>query len=474
MTGDNVLPFPLGRVLERGDQIELAMRLVAEDAARAGDVSPVTDERGTYHVWDRDARIWRAVDDHALECRVDEFAGAPVEGAKGPRPLKMKEGDAPAVVRVMRRHTFRPGFFRDDLVGFRNGVVIYPRGRELVVEPTTPEHGARAAVDVDYDPDWAMGDDALLARYLTTTFPDRDEQARILEIMGAALFGLGTRYKKAWFLADGPEIDGRGGTGKSQLLEMLAGLVPSERQCSVPPQDFADGYRGALLYGKTLNVVFEAPDTEILREEGVKAIVHGELITRRPIRRDPITFRPSALHVFACNWLPEAPGASSAFWDRWAVVEFNRRFRGSHEVIPHLGERVVRDELAHLVHVAIRGASSLLERGRYSSSSAGREAVTRWRQNAEPVAMFVAEWCEPEPTSTMRDWVSGAALYEAFTQWCKINGRSACSAHKFARRVPREIERGRSDGARYRLRLLDRTERERRDVGDAGAAWVPF
>lgn len=449
-----VLTFPKNKMLERGDQVELAQTLIALDKVDSSGERPATDVSGTYHTFEPDSGLWRPRDPHEIKCRVDDFAGVLVEGKKEPRPLKLKASDAPAVLEIMKRHTWRPGFFRDDLIAFDNGIAVRVAKGELVAEDIRPDHGARIALPVAYRDDWTMPDDGLLAHYLRSTFPDQDDQAAAIELCGAALMGLGTRYKKAFFLTDGPDVDGRGGTGKSQLLEMLKGLVPKARWCSIPPQELAHDYHGADLYGKTLNLVFEAPDTDILREEGIKAIVHGENIRRRRIRQDPIEFTPSALHVFSVNRLPDAPGASGAFWDRWRVIEFNRRFRDTDDKIEELGKRVVREELVDLVHLALRGASRLLEHGRYTTSSTSAEALDRWRLSADPVASFIFEMCDPVDSSAPATWLSSRRLYDEYRQWCSARGHSPCSMQKFGRRIPGDVEKSRSGGvSRYRLEL---------------------
>lgn len=450
-----VVNFPQSNLLfERGDQVELALHLIAEDEYDT-DERPRTDAAGVYHVFDPESGLWQAQDERAMQCRIDHFAGAEVATAKEPRPLKLKANDAPAILDVMRRHTWSPEFFRDDLIAFNNGMVARVTPFGLTVEPLRADHGARIMLPVPYDPDWKMPDGTLLERYLLSTFPDSDDQFSALELFGSALMGLGTRYKKAFFLTDGPDVEGQGGTGKSQLLEMLEGLVPKSRRCAIPPQEFANEYYAAHLLGKTLNLVYEAPDTDIIREEGVKAIIHGETVTRRFIRQDTITFRPMALHVFSVNRLPDAPGASGAFWDRWRVIEFNRRFRDTGDAIDEIGKKIVADELENLVRLALRGAERLIQNGGYVTSATSADALRNWRTSADPVACFVAEMCEPVTSTAPVAWITSARLYDAYRQWCSSRGHSPCSMQKFGRRMPSDVEKTRSGGAsRYRLDLI--------------------
>lgn len=449
----NIVHLATRQALDLGTQQEIAMRLITMTEALSGGHRPVTDIRGDYHALDPDSNLWVAEDDNDLECRVDAMDGCDVVTAKGVRPLKLKASDSPAVVKVMKRNTLRPYFFRDDLIAFENGAVARVVLDEIDVEALRPDHGARLMLPVEYSAQWILPKEGLLYHYLSTTFEDEDDRLFAVELLGAALMGLGTRLKKAVFFTDGEDIDARGGTGKSQLLAMLQGLVPDERICHIPPQKFVD-YDGADLMGKTLNLVYEAPDTDLLREEGIKAIVHGEKIRARMIRERPIEFEPLALHVFAVQRPPAAPGASGAFWDRWTLLEFNKRFRDTDEAIPDIGRRVVDEELTDLVHLALEGARRLLSRGAYTVSEGTREGMRRWRRDAEPVAVFFDEMCVHVDSSSPATWTQSKRLYELYQDWCKDNGHSPCSHQKFGRRIPATIEKSRSGGRSvYRVEI---------------------
>lgn len=461
----DLLTFPVGGILERGDQVELAMRLIEFDQRRTGE-RPVTDEAGTYHVWDAKIGLWVAMNADVIKCRVDAFAGAPVGGKKGDYPLKVKAGDGAAVAEVMRRNTLRLGFFRDDVIAFQNGRVLRVADDEVLDEQATPAHGVRVQVPVDYQDDWELPRDSLLAGYLDSTFSHQSQRLRIVEVMGAALMGLGTRYKKAWWLADGPEINSRGGTGKSQILKILQGLVPEERRTSCTPQDMCDKVEGAVLYGKTLNLVFETPKMDVMREAGFKAIVHGEEIKRTPKYANPIVFEPLALHVFATNQLPQAPGATGAFWDRQEIIEFNQRFRDTSIEVPHLAERVLKDELEHVIHLAVRGACRLLSSKGYTPSEESADALARWRVSAEPVAVWLDECCTVVEDANAQRWSKGRELFGAYIDWTRMVRYGDMSEKSFCKRLEAFVEKKISNGARYRTRLLTRAEIATRDGDD--------
>jgi phage/plasmid-associated DNA primase len=50
--------------------------------------------------------------------------------------------------------------------------------------------------------------------------------------------------------------------------------------------------------------------------------------------RDPFEFTPFARLLFSANRLPASNDASQAFFDRWLIVPFASRFRGTRGEIP--------------------------------------------------------------------------------------------------------------------------------------------
>lgn len=415
--------------------------------------------------WQYDAGVWHELGREVIASRLHQWQNDQLMRIRATEDKPQRfYALSPSAFRNVVDHTkvaaARPGFFDTAPRGVMlSGQFLRVVERQVVVEKAHPSHRARNSINIAYDPDWSLPSDSLLSHYLNTTFDDAQTRQRLAEIAGAALLGLGTRFGKAWFLVDGPDIDGQGGTGKSQFLSMLKSTVPDNAWCSISPQDFSDDYKGEKLNGKTLNVVFETPETDIIREDGVKAIIHGDPVTRRRIQSSPVTFTPRALHVFAINRLPEAPGATGAFWDRWEVLEFNRRFRDTDAAIPKIADRIVAEELKHLVHWAIQGARRACAQGRYSTSHRGESALKAWRASADKVAMFVHQWCEP--VSQDEEWTDSTTLFKTFIEWCEENGRRGTTKTNFGRRLRAVdgVEKKKSNGQLYSVRVLERHQR---------------
>ena len=91
----------------------------------------------------------------------------------------------------------------------------------------------------------------------------------VREFFGACLLGIAPWYQRALIGV------GVGANGKSTLSDVMLQCMPPGTTSAIPPQDWGQEYRRAMLMGKNLNSVGELPEREILASEALKSIVAG-------------------------------------------------------------------------------------------------------------------------------------------------------------------------------------------------------
>lgn len=419
----------------RGDNAELAWVLHQE--LNTAD-TPLAYDYGKVWRYQPATGHYVEIPDAELSVRLQDWSGAPL--LRGEKVQQLGVNSTSTTIDLLKdrlQHDTPPSFFATakPVISFFDVTLIASNRRVVVID-----HGAHHRCDthlpVDYDPD-AQGE--LLEHYLGTVFEgedDADEKLELLaQVAGAALFGLTTRIGKKAIMAVGTK-----GTGKSTFLELVEALVPPSKRSYIPPQQFGEDYHGAGLAGKRLNLVFETPEDDILTEAGIKAIVHGEPIRRREPYGRAIEFRPVATHIFAANALPAAPGTTEAFWDRWAICEFRRKFRDTDREIHDLAKAVIADEFDALAAWAIRGAQSLLDRNGFIVPASSKDALEEWSES-RPVARFARECL-----------VTGEAhfsftdeLYKQYQEWAPRHGFSSrMNVVTFGRRLADIVEKKRT------------------------------
>jgi putative DNA primase/helicase len=154
----------------------------------------------------------------------------------------------------------------------------------------------------------------------------------------------------------------------------------------------------------------------------------------------PFTFVPFAALIFSANEAPASSDQSDAYFDRWVILPFDRRFEGA-DVDPHLLDKVTtREELEGLLVQAVSGLMDLAERGRFDLPASVQAAIEEYRSKIDTVATFADEACEVSPDYS----VTRAALYEGCRDWCHRNGRMPVAQQTFAPRV-RQLLYGRAE-----------------------------
>lgn len=313
-----------------GSAEEIAAVVLDDDTSACG-ARPRTDERGVYHVW-HDG-LWR-------ERRELQVVGSVWRIQLGNEQKQRK------AFRTVLSSSASPGFFRDDSISL-SGTVLRVTPDGIAVSTPRPEYGTRHAFGVEYDPDWVMPEDSLLAHYMRTTFDNDADRAAASELMGAVLFGLGGRGK-AWVLANASRDVWC--NGKTTLLDLLGGLA--WRQALMMNHQFRDRiYRGWLLGSTFCRGIYE---TRLLRNQYFRRAVLGEplegSISGALTGRRVLEFRSNALLVFDTSYQVEPSELVS-------VLLFGGFFRDN--PIRDLSKRILREELGDLVHLAIEGARRL-------------------------------------------------------------------------------------------------------------------
>jgi putative DNA primase/helicase len=141
--------------------------------------------------------------------------------------------------------------------------------------------------------------------------------------------------------------------------------------------------------------------------------------------------------LFSANTFPVSGDSSAAWWDRWIVLPFERRFVGI-RADPFKIERLTQTaELeGHLV-LAIEAVREVMRRKRFTSSLRARKALRKYRRMADSVTAFLLERCvlaknEGEAASLS---IPKTGLYRAYRHMCEDEHRPPVSARNFYQRV---------------------------------------
>ena len=418
------------RWFDQASDVELAQALL-EDLEKK---RPLAYDGGRVLTYEASLGIWRDLSHEEMVTEMRTYDGCP-KGDKGRLCLGLRQMEA--AVRLARytlaqRFPPSPGFLSSAQPGLavQNGFLrITAAGVEVL--PHSPDHRATLALPLTYErdrpsPGWG--------RFLWEVLgghggdPAWVEGSMLLqEFAGACLCGLATRFQRCLFLW------GEGNDGKSTAIDVIKAIFPGPVISAISPQGFSNEYRRAALRDARINAVAETPGADVLESESFKAVIDGSLIDARPIRQDPIKFRPQAGHIFAANSLPGTRDQSRGFWRRIMVLRFPRSLRPD-EVEVGLSDRLIAEELPGVLAWALDGAVRLLHAGRYTEPGSSQVALQDWRRTADQVTQFVEEVLHITQGDTYGE-LPASSVYKEYTHWARENGHSPLNSTRFGERI---------------------------------------
>lgn len=326
--------------------------------------------------WQWKGSHWEPLPDSTLMRRIAEDYGH--------LPAAKKASDHRGIYAVAAVKVARELKQMDEVgINFANGFLT----QELRLVEHSPDFGTTYTLPYRYVPELATGA-RMFESFLHSCWghhPDFERKKKALrEAIAATMFGVTTRFERAFCLF------GQAKSGKSQLLKIIASLVPGEVTSAVPPTDWHDKFLPAQMAGKLLNLCGELSERRPIDGMIFKEVISGEKITVQHKGKDPFTVRPSCAHWFASNHLPTTSDTSSGFNRRWLMLTFDRQVSDDEKVLD-LGTLIAAEEREAIVAWAVESFPELLGRGEYTKPETHEEAMEEVASGNNSVRMFLKD-----------------------------------------------------------------------------------
>jgi putative DNA primase/helicase len=296
-----------------------------------------------------------------------------------------------------------------EIISCKNGLLHLPTGQMI---DHTPNFYSNSALEYDFDP--AAPPPKEWLKFLASIWPeDIDARATLQEIFGY-LLGTDTDQQKI------PLIVGPKRSGKGTIARILTALVGPDAVVSPTLAGLESNFGVAPLIGKSIALIADArlsgrADQQRIAERLLS--ISGEdtqTIDRKHV--DAWTGRLSARFFIMTNELPRISDASGALASRFLILTMTRSFLGAED--HGLTDRLL-GELPGILNWAIEGWRTLRARGYFMPPASSAEAVRELEDLGSPIGAFIREKCTVAPGKT----ISCDALYAAWEDWCKDQGR---------------------------------------------------
>lgn len=329
---------------------------------------------------------------------------------------------------LMVRHHVQPGTWMDDIDGpegivATNGNVTFANERPKLL-PHSPSFFSLTRLDYPYDPEATC---PMWKAFVAQVMSGDSEYVTLLQQWCGYLFRRDLREHKFVVLV------GEGSNGKGVFCDVVESLVGPENVSHIPLGLFSRPFSLYGTLGKVVNVTSESHHlVEDAAETQLKAFVAGDAMSFERKFRDPVNAVPTAKVMIATNHLPRFNDKTFGLWRRVLMVPFNETFRGNRQNKGLAAE--LKTELPGILNWAIEGLESLSRNGGFSIPARHEEHVEEYRRDADPTRAFLLDNYEP---TTIEAGVPCGELYEAYRQWCDLNGCRPMNERTFGQQVRR-------------------------------------
>lgn len=270
-------------------------------------------------------------------------------------------------------------------------------------------------------------------RYLETTFIDRNgnpDFELINFIQEAIGYSLTTdiRYHIMFWCY------GEGANGKGVLFHVLEALAGNAAMPFNVNLLHREQYQLADLAGKRIALCPEADSSSVVEDDIVKALVAGDSLQVRQIRKEPFTLKPTVKLWWSMNKLPTVTDTSTGFWRRLAVIPFNADFEKRQRVqrIDNLKE-LLDFELPGIFNWAMEGLNRLHSNNAFTRVKQIEEWTENYRQESNTIAAFIDDECELGRGFN----IASHGIYSHYRDWCSSNGYKAYNVRNFKTEMER-------------------------------------
>lgn len=270
-------------------------------------------------------------------------------------------------------------------------------------------------------------------KWLEEFQPDEETRRYLQKLTGQSLLGEPNKFVLAIHY-------GMGANGKSTFVNIVRSVIGDEYAVEAASDLLAysgkqagDLVRLAVnLPGARLAVTSEPAEGCCLNSAAVKRITSGDPMQGRWLYKEAFPFVPVCTVMMTTNHRPVVAESDDGIWRRlhlvpWQVTitptKMDRRF--------HL--KLVEAEGPGILRWMVEGAQAYLTEGLELPEQLA-EATEDYREEADEVGAFLADWC------TFGDMLSeaGSVIHKAFLEWTLENGGDTKLANNsFAERLKR-------------------------------------
>jgi putative DNA primase/helicase len=306
------------------------------------------------------------------------------------------------------------------VLNLANGLLHIETGQ---LKPHSTDHMSSVQLPVVFDPTATC---PVWDGFVEDVFPD--DAREVPWQIASWLMVPDTSLQKAILLL------GEGSNGKSTFLTGLSAFLGPSNVAAVSLHRLeSDRFSVARLVGKLANMCADLPSSHLAGTSVFKELVGGDRLPAEYKYRDSFEFLPFARLIFSANHPPRSGDSTQAFFRRWLVVPFTRKFEGGDEIRDMAARLAAPRELSGLLNRALLARKHMQECGGLIESPSMCAAREEFRRVTDPVAVWLDNWTVEKSDV----FVSKNELLIAYNRTSEAAGRPPETETAFGRALHR-------------------------------------
>ncbi|OYS47335.1 hypothetical protein CBF86_06805 [Limosilactobacillus reuteri] len=231
-------------------------------------------------------------------------------------------------------------------------------------------------------------------------------------------------------------LHGKGGDGKSTILNYLRSLVGASNTSNVDLADLVDRSSGKFLtsklYQKDLNYFADIGDGFMEQTSMLKGLTGGDAITGQFKNKDPFEFVNHAKLIFSANSLPVFNDFTDGFIRRPLIVEvykikdFNNKY--SLDVINKERGAFAYECMQLFKKLLENDYSGQLDKWGFPTTDSMQTSLHNWVISNDLVARWLDERCD---TTDTKAFEKNVYVYDNYKEFCASEGAHPLGKQKF-------------------------------------------
>ena len=278
----------------------------------------------------------------------------------------------------------------------------------LEVKPHSPDYLSLVKIPVKYDPEAKC---PKISEFFNQVVGPEDIPV-VIQMIGYCLY-------RTWIYQKSFMLYGRtGSNGKGVLLSVIEALLGRHNCSHRSLQDLdINRFATADLYGKYANIFGDLKSTKLLETGNFKVMTAGDAVSAEHKFAQPFTFRNYAKMIFSANLIPESEDKTDAFYRRWVIIQFNKRFADGKEDAELTKKLTTPEELSGLLNLALKGLHDLITEGGFHHKTI-EEIKQEYEENTSDVNAFLIQECVVD-TNNPEYRILTDDLYASYVNLCK-------------------------------------------------------